>query len=131
MGHFAKVVSSKVKEVIVAEPKFFLPKDQGGDGFVDTSPGQWLQCSYNTRGNVHYGDDGMPDGGVALRGNFPGEGYSHDPVADKFYAPQPFPSWVLNTSTWLWDAPTPMPTDDKHYVWDEPTLAWKELVVPA
>ena len=59
MGHFAKVVDGKVTQVIVAEPEFF-------DTFTDTSPGTWLQTSYNTRGNVHYGPDGEPDGGVAL-----------------------------------------------------------------
>jgi len=47
MGHYAKVVDSKVVQVIVAEPDFF-------NTFVDSSPGQWLQTSYNTRGNVHY-----------------------------------------------------------------------------
>jgi hypothetical protein len=69
LGHFAKVVDGKVTQVIVAEPEFF-------DTFVDSSPGTWLQTSYNTRGNVHYGQDGQPDGGVALRGNYAGIGYS-------------------------------------------------------
>ena len=66
MGHFAKVVDGKVVQVIVAEPDFF-------DTFVDSSPGQWIQTSYNTRGNVHYApDSNEPDGGVALRGNYAG-----------------------------------------------------------
>jgi hypothetical protein len=114
MSHFAKVVDNKVTQVIVAEPEFF-------DTFVDTSPGQWLQTSYNTYGNQHL------LGGTPLRGNFAGIGYNYDPVTDVFYAPQPYPSWVLNHSTWLWEAPTPMPTDGKMYEWDEPTLAWKEI----
>jgi len=124
MSHFAKVVDGKVTQVIVAEPEFF-------DTFVDSSPGQWLQTSYNTRGNVHYGQDGKPDGGVALRGNYAGVGYSYDQTHDVFYAPQPFPSWTLSNTTWLWEAPTPMPTDGKPYVWDEPTRAWKEITAPA
>jgi hypothetical protein len=121
MGHFARVVNGKVDQVIVAEPDFF-------DTFVDSSPGQWLQVSYNTRGNVHYGQDGQPsaDQSKALRGNYPGIGYSYDADKDVFIAPQPFASWVLSAD-YLWEAPVAMPTDGVH-VWDEPTLAWKEVV---
>jgi hypothetical protein len=121
MGHFAKVLDGKVTQVIVAEPEFF-------DTFVDSSPGQWIQTSYNTRGGVHYGQDGQPDGGVALRGNYAGVGYTYDAQNDVFYAPQPFTSWALNQTTWLWEAPTPVPTDGKFYRWDEPTTAWVEVV---
>ncbi len=46
MGHFAKVADGKVTQVIVAEPEFFQT-------FVDSSPGQWLQTSYNTYGGQH------------------------------------------------------------------------------
>ena len=98
MSHFAKILDNKVVQVIVAEPEFF-------DTFVDSSPGQWLQTSYNTYGGVHYGPDGEPDGGVALRANYAGVGHTYDPTNDVFYAPQPGPEWVLNTSTWLWEAP--------------------------
>lgn len=118
MGHFAKVVDGKVTQVIVAEPEFFQT-------FVDSSPGQWIQTSYNTIGNQH------TQGGTPLRGNYAGVGYTYDQANDVFYAPQPFASWVLNQSTWLWEAPTPMPTDGKMYVWDEPTTSWKEIEVPA
>ncbi len=121
MGHFAKVVDGKVTQVIVAEPEFFQT-------FVDSSPGAWLQTSYNTRGNVHYGQDGQPDGGVALRGNYAGVGYSYDAQADVFIPPQPYPSWVLSPLTFLWEAPVAMPTDGAAYTWDEATTSWKEFV---
>lgn len=98
MSHFAKVVDGKVTQVIVAEPEFF-------DTFVDSSPGTWLQTSYNTRGNVHYGQDGEPDDGVALRGNYAGIGYDYDAVNDVFIAPKPTNTAVLNQSTWLWEEP--------------------------
>ena len=122
MSHYAKVANGIVTQVIVAEADFFTT-------FVDTSPGSWIQTSYNTRGNVHYGQDGNPDGGVALRGNYAGIGYTYDQVNDVFYAPQPFPSWTLNQSTWTWEAPTPYPTDGKTYRWDEPTTSWVEVTV--
>jgi hypothetical protein len=117
MGHFAKVVDSKVVQVIVAEPEFF-------DTFVDTSAGTWLQTSYNTIGGQH------TQGGTPLRGNYAGIGYTYDAVNDVFYAPQPYASWTISAPTWTWEAPTPMPTDGKVYKWDEPTLAWVEVAEP-
>lgn len=121
MSHFAKVLDGKVIQVIVAEPDFF-------EAFVDSSPGQWLQTSYNTRGNIHYGPDGEPDGGVAMRGNYAGIGYTYDPANDVFYAPQPYASWTLDQATWLWTAPVAYPNDGKMYRWDEATVGW--ILVP-
>jgi hypothetical protein len=127
MGHFAKVVDGIVVTVISAEPDFF-------DVFVDSSPGEWIQTSYNTWGNVHYAPDPTgadthrtPDGGVALRGNYAGPGMVYDQVNDVFYPPQPFPSWTLSTSTWLWEPPTPKPDDGKLYNWDEATKTWVKV----
>ena len=90
MAHFAKVVDGKVTQVIVAEKEFF-------DTFVDSSPGEWIQTSYNTHGNQH--PEGRP-----LRGNFAGIGYTYDSVNDVFIPPKPHPNSVLNTDTWTWDA---------------------------
>jgi hypothetical protein len=115
MGHFAKVLDGKVVQVIVAEPEFF-------NTFSDTSPGQWIQTSYNTHGNKHPNK-------TPLRGNFAGVGYTYDQANDVFYAPKPFSSWSLDQETWLWNAPTPYPQDGKKYNWDELTLSWKELVI--
>lgn len=114
MSHFAKVVDGKVTQVIVAEPEFFQT-------FVDSSPGEWIQTSYNTHGGQHR------NGGTPLRKNYAGIGYSYDRTKDAFIPPKPFASWVLNDDTCLWDAPTPMPTDDKVYEWDETTTSWKEV----
>jgi hypothetical protein len=114
MSHFAKVLDGKVIQVIVVEQDFF-------NTFVDSSPGQWIQTSYNTHGNQH--PEGRP-----LRGNYAGIGYTYDLTHDVFYAPQPFPSWTLSHTTWLWEAPIQMPTDDKIYRWDEPTTSWVEVI---
>ena len=122
MSHYAKVNNGKVEQVIVAEADFF-------NHFVDSSPGQWIQTSYNTRGGKHYGQDGQPDGGTALRGNYAGIGYTYDPTNDVFYAPQPFPSWTISAPDWTWTAPTPYPQDGKVYQWDESTLNWKEIAI--
>ena len=122
MSHYAKVLDGKVVQVIVAEADFF-------DTFVDSSPGTWLQTSYNTRGNVHYGPDGKPDGGVALRGNYAGIGFTYDSTHDVFYPPQPYPSWVLDAATWLWNSPVPYPDDGGFYTWDEATQSWIEMTL--
>lgn len=111
MSHFAKVLDGKVTQVIVAEPEFF-------ETFVDSSPGTWIQTSYNTRYGVHL------NGGTPLRGNFAGIGHIYDKTNDVFYTPQPYASWTLNQTTWTWDAPTPMPTDGKMYGWNESTTSW-------
>lgn len=115
MAHFAKVTDGKVIQVIVAEKEFF-------DTFVDSSPGTWIQTSYNTHGNQH--PEGRP-----LRGNYAGIGYTYDSVHDVFYAPQPYPSWILNNNTWLWESPVPYPTDGKRYIWDETITNWVEYNV--
>ena len=111
MSHFAKVCDGKVVNVIAAEQEFF-------DTFVDSTPGQWVQTSYNTIAQSH------TQGGTPLRGNYAGIGFTYDQVEDVFYTPQPFASWVLNKDTWSWDAPIAMPVDDNKYRWDEATNNW-------
>lgn len=120
MSHFAKIQNGIVTEVIVAEQDFI------NSGLVGPAS-EWVKTSYNTRGGVHYGEDGQPDGGVALRGNYAGIGYTYDSANDVFYAPQPYPSWTLNNTTWLWESPVPYPTDDKTYQWNEEQRNWVEV----
>ena len=114
MAHYAKVSNGLVTQVIVAEPEFF-------ETFVDSSPGEWIQTSYNTQGGVH------SDGGIALRKNYAGVGYTYDTARDAFIPPQPYNSWALNEDTCQWDSPTPYPTDDKRYNWNEDTTSWVEI----
>jgi len=114
MGHFAKVNNGKVEQVIVAEADFF-------NHFVDTSPGTWIQTSYNTIGGQH------TQGGTPLRGNYAGIGYTYDQANDVFYAPQPYPSWTISAPTWTWTAPVAYPTDGGAYTWDEATQSWVEV----
>jgi len=118
MAHFAKVQDGIVTQVIVAEPEFF-------NTFVDTSPGEWIQTSYNTRGGVHYAPNSNdPDGGEALRKNYAGIGFTYDRGRDAFIPPRPYASWTLNDSTCLWEAPVPYPTDGQNYIWNEDTTSW-------
>jgi hypothetical protein len=111
MAHYAKVVDNIVTQVIVAEAEFF-------DTFVDSSPGEWIQTSYNTQGGVH------TSGGTPLRKNYAGVGFTYNKILDAFIPPQPYASWTLNEDTCLWNPPTAYPDDDKIYEWNEENLAW-------
>ena len=109
MAHYAKVEDGVVTQVIVADSKEWCQANLGGT---------WVQTSYNTHGNQH--PENRP-----LNKNYAGIGYSWDGTG--FAAPQPYASWTKNSTTYLWEAPTPMPVDDKFYRWDEATTAWVEI----
>ena len=120
MSHFALIdANNTVVEVIVAEQDFI---DSGAVG----DPSRWIQTSYNTRGGVHYGPDGQPDGGVALRANYAVVGGTYDPVHDVFYGPKPvnYPSYVIGAPDWQWKPPIPKPQDGGDYRWDESAQRW-------
>jgi len=115
MAHFAQVVDGVVAQVIVADTKEWCQANLGGE---------WVQTSYNTHGGVH------TLGGTPLNKNYAGVGFTWDGTG--FAAPKPFPSWTLDTETYVWNAPTPMPVEEgKLFTWDEPTLAWVEVELPA
>ena len=111
MAHYAKVEDGVVTQVIVADSKEWCQANLGGE---------WIQTSYNTHGGVN-----SRQGGEALHKNYAGIGYLFDGVG--FYAPSPYPSWTKDAETYLWNAPTPMPVDDKFYRWDEDTTSWVEI----
>ena len=102
----------------------------------DEAPGDWetyygaKRTSYNTRGGVYYAPDTNEPGAdqtKAFRKNYAGIGYTYDATRDAFIPPQPYPSWVLDESSCLWNAPVPYPTDGKRYSWDEDTTSWVEI----
>jgi len=111
MAHFAKVVDGIVDQVIVADTAEWCEANLGGT---------WVQTSYNTYANQH--PEGRP-----LHKNYAGIGYTWDGIG--FSAPRPFESWTLNLDTYIWEAPTPMPTDGKLYTWDEATQTWTEVTL--
>lgn len=126
MSHFAQIDDNNiVVQVIVAEQDFI---DTGLVG----DPAKWIQTSYNTRGGVHYGEDGQPDGQPALRKNYAGIGYSYDSALDAFIPPKPYPSWVLEQETALWNAPLaqPDPIEGKVFVWNEASQSWDAVDMP-
>ena len=112
MSHFAKVENGIVTQVIVVEQEVL---NTGLFG----EPSLWVQTSYNTLGGKH------AFGATPLRKNYAGVGFTYDSERDAFIPPSPFNSWLLNEDSCLWEAPTPMPTDNELlYSWDEETLSW-------
>ena len=114
MAHFAHITNGIVDQVIVIEADVLATGNWG-------NPSEWIQTSYNTQSGVH------ALGGTPLRKNFAGIGYTYDAQRDAFIPPKPYASWILNEDTCQWGAPTPMPTDNKIYRWDESTTAWIEV----
>jgi len=111
MAHFAKVKDGIVTNVIVAEQEFI-------DNLIDHERGKWVQTSYNTHGGVH------TLGGTPLRKNYAGIGFTYDQEKDAFIPPKPYPSFILNEDTCLWEAPVAKPTDGQDYTWNETNQTW-------
>jgi|TARA_R110002051_G_C8373436_1_gene443921 hypothetical protein len=122
MSHFAEINSENiVQRVLVADQDYI---DSGAVGDANN----WIQTSYDTHGGVHYAPNShTPDGGIALRKNYAGIGYTYDATRDAFYEPQPFASWTLDDDTCLWNAPVAYPDDGKMYSWDEDNTEWVEV----
>ena len=120
MAHFAQLnAENLVTQVIVVANQDTADQDGveneaiGIEFCTNLLGGRWVQTSYNAN----------------IRKNYAGVGYKYDAALDAFIPPQPFASWTLNNETAQWEAPTPYPTDDKKYAWDEATTAWVEVPV--
>ena len=123
MAHYAFIDSNNIVTDVITG------KNEGEDG-IDWE--QWYgdfrgqtckRTSYNTVGGVH------STGGTPYRKNYAGIGYTYDGAKDAFYAPKPYPSWILNETSCLWEAPVAHPADDKMYTWNEAELKWDEITV--
>jgi len=93
--------------------------NEGLDWLNANLGGTWIQTSYNTRGGKH------SNGGTPLRKNFASAGYFYDAKRDAFTEPQPFPSWILDEESCLWQSPIPFPEDGKDYRWSEESQSWQ------
>ena len=109
MSHFAEIDENNIV-IQVLKGDNELP-NEGYDWFVENLGGTWVKTSYNNN----------------IRKNYAGIGYTYDEGRDAFIAPKLFDSWVLNEDTCWWEAPTPMPTDGKYYIWNEETISWVEI----
>jgi len=131
MAHFALLDDNNIVTFVTVG----RDEDNGKEAELSARTGQtYKQTSYNTRGGIYYTPGTStpdPDQSKAFRKNYAGIGYSYDATLDAFIPPKEFASWLLNTTTCLWEPPVPYPTDGKVYRWDEDTQSWVEIPPPA
>lgn len=118
MAHFAEIgLNNIVLRVIVVNNNDCLDENgqeseaKGIEFCRNLLGGTWLQTSYNSN----------------IRKNYAGAGFTYDSDRDAFIAPKPYPSWVLNESTCIWEAPVAHPMDEKLYTWNESSLSWDAI----
>jgi len=107
MSHWAEIDDNNIVFRVLVGDNNDPAGDEGYSWLIDNLGGTWIKTSYN--GTIRY--------------NFAGVGFTYDPEADAFIAPQPYPSWVLNEEK-KWVAPTPKPDDSWFYAWDEESQSW-------
>jgi len=128
MAHYAEIDENNIVLRVIVVHNNEEPTEEAGREFCQNLlGGTWIKTSYNTRGGVHYDQDGQPDSGIALRKNYAGIGYTYDPDRNAFIPPKSFASWALDEETCLWNPPIAMPADGKPYLWNEETTSWVEL----
>ncbi len=107
MAHFAEIDSSNtvLRVIVVADEH----EAYGSEWCHDLLGGTWVQTSYNHN----------------IRKQYAGIGFTYDSDADVFIAPQPYPSWTLDTNH-DWQPPTPKPEGD--WWWNESEQSWVETL---
>ena len=119
MAHYALLQNNIVTQVFVGRDE-----DDLAEGITDWeiyyAPAGYAckRTSYNTHGGVHTA------GGIPFRKNYAGIGYIYDEARDAFIPPKPYPSWLLNEDSCLWESPVPYPEGDGFYNWDEDSQSW-------
>ena len=127
MAHFAQIDNNNIVMRVTVVADSDDPNEAAGIALCKSLVGSdtnWVQTSYT--GNIRY--------------RYAGIGKKYDATNDVFYKQQPYPSWVLNTSTWKWEAPVALPddagvddpenpTEIVEYTWDEDTTSWTNRTV--
>lgn len=131
MAHFALLDENNIVTFVTVG----RDEDDGKEDELSARTGQtYKQTSYNTRGGVYYTpntSEPHPDQSKAFRKNYAGIGYEYRADLDGFVPPQPYPSWVLNPSTCLWEPPIPYPDEQAPYNWDEDNQTWIKTTFPS
>ena len=127
MAHFAKIGTGNIVLRVHTIHNNEAPTEEAGQEFLrrtHKNKDTYKQTSYNTYGGVH------TLGGTPFRKNYAGIGYQYDQTRDAFIAPKPYPSFVLNEDTCLWESSVAYPDDGKKYKWNEETTSWDEIELP-
>lgn len=128
MAHFAQIDQNNIVLQVLVIDQAEIDTGNWGD------PASWLQTSYNTRGGIYYTPntgEADPDQSKAFRKNYAGVGFTwlpKGPDGEGFVPPKPYPSWIMNSFSYLWEAPVPYPNDGLVYEWSEAAQSW--ILVP-
>jgi hypothetical protein len=93
------------------------PDDEKGYSICRALGGTWIETSPEAMA------------GEGFRKNFATVGSTYDYVKDAFIPNQPYASWLLNNTTYTWEAPIPYPEDNKVYIWNENTKSWDIKII--
>ena len=121
MAHYAFLDKNNiVTEVIAGVDETELIEGLTPEEWYGNFRGQTCKrTSYNTTAGKN-----MRKGGVAFRKNYAGIGFTYDEKEDAFIPMQPYPSWVLDKDTFLWNPPIPVPDEKIWWAWEETTKSW-------
>ena len=125
MAYFAQIDDNNIVTRVTVVADADAPNEAAGIALCKSLVGSdtnWVQTSRD------------------IRYRYAGIGMKYDATNDVFYKQQPYASWVLNTSTWRWEAPIPVPSDAGledadpptfyvAYTWDEDTTSWTNRTV--
>ncbi len=121
MAHFCKLGVGNIVERVEVVSNDVATTEQAGVDFLNNLYGTndiWKQTSYNTYGGQH------KLGGTPFRKNYAGVGFRYNQTKDAFIPSQPYESWVLNETTFLWEAPVVKLDDGQSYDWNEINKTW-------
>ena len=128
MAHFSQINDSNIVINVIRVEDSDAPNEAAGIAFCKSLLGSdtnWVQTSKTG----------------SIRHNYAGRGMKYDSTNGVFYYPSgDYPSWVLNTSTWEWEAPVALPSDVGpddaenptefvEYTWNEDTTSWANRTV--
>jgi len=102
MAYYAQIVNDIVTEVIVVNDD--IPN--GAEFAHNLLGGVWVETFYDTAGK-----------------NFASINYTYDSLNQNFIAPQPYPSWILDSND-QWQPPVAQPPAPPQTYWNEQLQRW-------
>ena len=127
MASFAQINDDSIVTTVIVVADSDASNEAAGITFCKALLGSdtnWVQTSKT--GDIRY--------------RYAGIGMKYDATSNVFYRQQPYASWTLDTSTWVWEAPVALPddageddpdnpTEFVEYTWDEDSTSWANRTV--
>lgn len=115
MAHWAEIDENNIVLRVLVGDNDDPNGDEGYQWLIDNLGGRWIKTSYN----------------ATIRKRFAGIGMTYDEQRDAFIEPRPvpYPSFILNEETLIWEPPVPKPegTETTGWKWNENSLSWESF----